>query len=245
MIKKPARILCWIAVVLMVATSGCIDPTKENTIPSPGGNFFTSNQTPLATTTPSPVPVVDPVPGIDPVPDGDPYPNALPLNSNYHIENPLNDLRYPPTDYPSPSPTKNDVSIEILRASLWDSYTVETPASYQTTGPLPGKKFVVIALNINNYAGNQGIITPIPSNFALLYDGSMYLPADIEDPVQSAGKSYTSEKIARLEKTGGALVYEVPSSLTLDRSYIQLIFSNETGKNPVWRLNSSSSVPRT
>jgi hypothetical protein len=236
------RIACWIAVILLVATSGCIDPEKGNSIPSPGENFLTPGQTTPVTTTPLPVPVVDQIPVIDPEPDADPYPDALALNSNYHIENPLNDLRYPPTDYPGPSPTKNDVSIEILRASLWDSYTVETPAGYQTTGPLPGKKFVVIALNVNNYAGNQGIITPIPSNFALLYNGSMYLPTDIEDPVQSAGKSYKSEKIARLEKTGGSLVYEVPSSLTLDRSYIQLVFSNDTGKNPVWRLNWSSSV---
>ena len=240
--ETPARILCWIAVVLIIATSGCIEPAQDTTTPSPGGNFFTPDQTPLVTATHSPIPDVDPVPRVYPVPDADPYPDALPLNSNYHIENPLNDLRYPPTDYPSPSPTKNDVSLEILRASLWDSYTVETPRAYQTVGPLPGKKFVVIALNINNYAGNQGIITPIPSNFALWYNGSNYLPTDIEDPVQSAGKSYKSEKIARLEKTGGVLVYEVPSTLTLDRSYIQLIFSNDTRKNPVWRLNGSSSV---
>jgi len=91
-----------------------------------------------------------------------------------------------------------------------------------------------------NYAGNDIIISPKPSNFELIYDGSRYLPTEIVYPIQASGNSYKSEKIARLEKTGGSLVYEVPSSLTLDRSYIQLIYSDDDENNPVWRLTAGS-----
>jgi hypothetical protein len=73
-------------------------------------------------------------------PYSDPFPNALPQNSAYHIENTLNNLRYPPEQYPNqPSQTKNDVSIQIKRVALWDSYTVQSPTKYQTVGPSAGK----------------------------------------------------------------------------------------------------------
>lgn len=167
----------------------------------------------------------------------DPFPKALPLNSAYHIENTLNNLRYPPEQYPNqPSPTKNDVSIQIKRVALWDSYTVQTPAKYQTVGPSEGKKFVVVIVEVTNYAGNEIIISPDPSNFELLYDGSHFLPTEIEYPVQAASISYKSESIGRNEQTGGALVYEVPSSLTLNRSYMRLIYLENAEENPVWHL---------
>ncbi len=170
-------------------------------------------------------------------PYSDPFPNALPLNSAYHIENTLNNLRYPPEQYPNqPTPTKNDVSIQIKRVALWDSYTVQTPTKYQTVGPSAGKKFVIVIVEVTNYAGNEIIISPYPSNFELLYDGSHFLPTEIEYPVQAASISYKSESIGRNEQTGGALVYEVPSSLTLNQSYIRLIYLENDEKNPVWHL---------
>jgi hypothetical protein len=169
--------------------------------------------------------------------NSDPFPNALPLNSAYHIENTLNNLRYPPEQYPNqPSPTKNDVSIQIKRVALWDSYTVQTPTKYQTVGPSAGKKFVIVIVEVTNYAGNEIIISPDPSDFELLYDGSQFLPSEIEYPVQAASISYKSERIGRNEQTGGALVYEVPSSLTLNRSYFRLIYLENDEKNPVWHL---------
>jgi len=164
----------------------------------------------------------------------DPYPDALPLNSAYHIENTLNDLRYPSED--QPSSTKNDVSIQIKRGLLWDSYTIQTPVKYQTVGPSADKKFAIVILEVTNYAGNAIIISPYPLNFILMYDGSTYLPEEIEYPVQAASISYKSEGIGRNEKAGGALVYEVPSSFSLNRSYIQLIYSDDNNKNPVWRM---------
>jgi hypothetical protein len=164
----------------------------------------------------------------------DPYPDALPLNTAYHIENTLNNLRYPPEN--QSSPTKNDVSIQIKRALLWDSYTIQTPVKYQTVGPSADKKYAIIILEVTNYAGNAIVISPYPSNFILIYDSSPYLPEEIEFPVQAASISYKSEGIGRNEKAGGALVYEVPSSFTLNRSYIQLIYSDDNKKNPVWRM---------
>jgi hypothetical protein len=170
-------------------------------------------------------------------PDSVPFPNALPLNSAYHIENTLNNLRYPPEQYPNqPTSTKNDVSIQIKRVALWDSYTVQTPTKYQTVGPSAGKKFVIVIVEVTNYAGNELIISPNPSNFELLYDGSHFLPRKIEYPVQAASISYKSESIGRNEQTGGALVYEVPSYLTLNQSYIRLIYLENDEKNPVWHL---------
>jgi hypothetical protein len=170
-------------------------------------------------------------------PFSDPFPNALPLNSAYHIENTLNNLRYPHGEYPDqPSPTKNDVSIQIKKVSLWDSYTVQTPKKYQTIGSSAGKKFLIVIIEVTNYAGNEAIISPYPSNFEVLYDGSNFLPAEIEYPVQAASISYKSERIGRNEQTGGALVYEVPSSLTLNRSYIRLVYLEDKEKNPVWHL---------
>ena len=167
----------------------------------------------------------------------DPFPNALPLNSAYHIENTLNNLRYPPEPYPNQSiSTKNDVSIQIKRVALWDSYTVQTPTKYQTVGPSAGKKFVIVIVEVTNYAGNEIIISPYPSNFELLYNGSHFLPTEIEYPVQAASISYKSESIGRNEQTGGALVYEVPSSLTLNQSYIRLLYLENDEKNPVWHL---------
>ena len=160
----------------------------------------------------------------------------MPLNSAFRIENTLDDLRYPYPGYYQPSLTSNDVSIQILRASLWDSYTVQKPTKYQTVGPSAEKKFVIVAVNVMDTAGNDIITSPYPSNFELIYAGSRYLPTELDYPIQGSGNSYKSEKIARLEKTGGVLVYEVPSSLTLDRSNIQLIYSDEDEKNPVWRL---------
>ena len=62
------------------------------------------------------------------------------------------------------------------------------------------------------------------------------LPTEIEYPVQAASISYQSERIGRNEQTGGALVYEVPSSLTLNQSYIRLIYRETEEKNPVWHL---------
>jgi hypothetical protein len=168
---------------------------------------------------------------------GDPSPNTLPLNSAYHIENTLNNLRYPPEPYPNqPISTKNDVSIQIKRVALWDSYTVQTPTKYQTVGPSAGKKFVIVIVEVTNYAGNEIIISPYPSNFELLYAGSHFLPTEIEYPVQAASISYKSENIGRNEQTGGALVYEVPSSLTLNQSYFRLIYFENDEKNPVWHL---------
>ncbi len=167
----------------------------------------------------------------------DPYPDALPLNSAYHIENTLNNLRYSPELYPNQSyATKNDVSIQIKRVSLWDSYTIQTPVKYQTVGPSADKKFMIVILEVTNYAGNEIIISPYPSNFELKYDGSTYFPEEIDYPVQAASISYKSEGIGRNEKTGGALLYEVPSSLMLNRSYIQLKYNDDNEKNPVWRL---------
>lgn len=174
---------------------------------------------------------------IVPTPYSDPYPDAISLSSAYHIEDTLNSLRYPPEQYPNqPTPTNNDVSIQIKRVLLWNSYTIQTPIKYQTVGPSADKNYVVVILEMTNYAGNAVIVSPYPSNFELIYDGSNYLPTEIEYPVQAASISYKSESIGRNEKTGGALVYEVPSSLTLDRAYIQLKYSNETEKNPVWRM---------
>jgi hypothetical protein len=173
------------------------------------------------------------VPLVVSTPYSDPFPNALPLNSAYHIENTLNNLRYPPE---LPISTKNDVSIQIKRVALWDSYTVQTPTKYQTVGPSAGKKFVIVIVEVTNYAGNEIIISPYPSNFELLYDGSHFLPTEIEYPVQAASISYKSESIGRNEQTGGALVYEVPSSLTLNQSHIRLIYLENDEKNPVWHL---------
>jgi hypothetical protein len=225
--KKFVRIICCVTIILIVAVSGCVAPPKDTPIEtktsSKTGNFFnpSSNE---ATTNVVPTHYIDP------------YPDALLLNSDYHIVNTLDDLRYPPSQYDKPTPTKNDVSIQIIRALFWDSYTVQKPTKYQIVGPSADKKFVIVAINIINYAGNQIIISPYPSNFELIYDGSRYSPTKLEYPIQGAGNSYKSEKIARLEKTGGVLVYEVPSSLTLDRSYIQLTYSDDEEQNPVWRL---------
>jgi len=167
----------------------------------------------------------------------DPFPNALPRNSAYHIENTLNNLRYPSEQYPNqPISTKNDVSIQIKRVAAWDSYTIQTPTKYQTVGPSAGKKFVIVIVEVTNYAGNEIIISPDLSNFELLYDGSHFLPTEIEYPVQAASISYKSESIGRNEQTGGALVYEVPSSLTLNQSYFRLIYLENDEKNPVWHL---------
>lgn len=174
---------------------------------------------------------------IVPTPYSDPYPDAISLSSAYHIEDTLNSLRYPPEQYPNqPTPTNNDVSIQIKRVLLWNSYTIQTPIKYQTVGPSADKKYVVVILEMTNYAGTADILSPYPSNFEVKYDGSSYLPTEIEYPVQAASINYVSEGIGRNEKTGGALVYEVPSSLTLDRAYIQLKYSNNTEKNPVWRM---------
>lgn len=177
------------------------------------------------------------IPVVVSIPSSDPFPNALPLNAAYHIENTLNNLRYPPEPYPNQSiSTKNDVSIQIKRVALWDSYTVQTPTKYQTVGPSAGKKFVIVILEVTNYAGNEVIISPYPSNFELLYNGSHFLPTEIEYPVQAASISYKSQSIGRNEQTGGALVYEVPSSLTLNQSYIRLLYLENYEKNPVWHL---------
>jgi hypothetical protein len=144
-----------------------------------------------------------PVISVVSTPCSNPFPEALSLNSAYHIENTLNNLRYPPEQYPNQSsPTKNDVSVQIKRVSLWDSYTVQTPIKYKTVGPSAGKKNLIVVVEITNYAGNEVIISPYPSNFELLHDSSNYLPTEIEYPVQAASISYKSESIARNEQTG-------------------------------------------
>jgi hypothetical protein len=93
-----------------------------------------------------------------------------------------------------------------------------------------------VIVEVTNYAGNEVIISPYPSNFELLYGGATFLPAELEYPVQAASISYKSERIGRNEQTGGALVYEVPSSLALNRSYIRLTYLEDDEKNPVWHL---------
>ena len=149
-----------------------------------------------------------------PTPYVDPYPDALPINSAYHIENSLRDLRNSSfSNQDQSSLTKNDVSLKVKKAVLWDSYTIQAPTSYQTTGPSADKKYAVITLEVMNYAGNEIITSPNPSDFELIYNDFNYLPMDLKYPIQAAGNSYKSEQIARNEKTGGVLVYEVPSSL--------------------------------
>jgi len=84
--KKFTRIICCVIIILIVATSGCVAPPKETNPTSTAttqGNFFNPSQTPT-TTTKVPAPYIDR------------YPDAMPLNSDFHIENTLDDLRYPP-----------------------------------------------------------------------------------------------------------------------------------------------------
>jgi hypothetical protein len=225
-------ILICVGAVLVVAALAILSILFLTPVSTITTNSSDKNVQSLVTPeSPASVPLVVSTPYIDP------FPNALPLNSAYHIENTPNNLRYPPEQYPNqPASTKNDVSIQIKRVALWDSYTVQTPTKYQTVGPSAGKKFVIVIVEVTNYAGNAIIISPYPSNFELLYDGSHFLPTEIEYPVQAASISYTSESIGRNEQTGGTLVYEVPSSLTLNQSYIRLIYLENDGKNPVWHL---------
>jgi hypothetical protein len=213
-----------IVVVFLILSIAFLTPVSSEITKTPDTNFQIVI-TPISNTS---------VATVVTTPYSDPYPYALPLDAAYHIENTLNNLRYPPEN--QPIPTKNDVSIQIKRALLWDSYTIQTPVKYQTVGPSADKKYAIIILEVTNYAGNAIIISPYPSNFILIYDGSTYLPEEIEYPVQAASISYKSDGIGRNEKTGGALVYEVPSSFTLNQSYIQLIYSDDNKKNPVWRL---------
>jgi|WetSurMetagenome_2_1015567.scaffolds.fasta_scaffold198737_2 hypothetical protein len=219
-------ILIIIVAAIMVFSSGCVAPPKD-TKPSTVVNYNPVQQTAIETTIPTPTSFIDA------------YPDALPINSAYHIIDSLNDLRYPPSGYPYPSPTKNDVSVQVIRAFLWDSYTIQKPTKYQTVS-VNGKKFVVVVVEVLNYSGNQKIISPNPSNFELIYNGQRYSRESTEYPIQAAGNNYKSESIARLEKTGGVLIYEVPSSATLDQSYVQLIYKDEnpddTEQNPIWHL---------
>jgi hypothetical protein len=171
-----------------------------------------------------------------PTPYVDPFPDALPINSAYHIENSLRDLRNSSfSNQDQSSLTKNDVSLKVKKAVLWDSYTIQAPTSYQTIGPSANKKYVIITVEAMNYAGNDIITTPNPSDFELIYNNFNYLPMDLKYSIQAAGNSYKSEQIARNEKSGGVLVYEVPSSLTINQTFVQFIYREEE-KNPVWRL---------
>ena len=171
-----------------------------------------------------------------PTPYVDPYPDALPINSAYHIENSLRDLRNSSfSSMDQSSLTKNDVSLKVNKAVLWDSYTIQAPTYYQTTGPSADKKYAIITVEAMNYAGNEIITTPNPSDFKLIYNDFNYLPMDLKYPIQAAGNSYKSEQIRRNEKSGGVLVYEVPSSLTINQTFIQFIYREEE-INPVWRL---------
>jgi len=71
------------------------------------------------------------------------------------------------------------------------------------------------------YEGNARIISPYPSHFELLQDGSNNVPKEPKFPLHAAGISFTSEWITGREKTGGGFVEEGPP-VTLDRFSVQL-----------------------
>jgi flagellar basal body-associated protein FliL len=151
----------------------------------------------------------------------DPFPYAILLNTPYKLKS---------------EGSSNEISAKITQASILDSYILQKPSAYQNIAPALGKKFVKISVEVNDIAGTDRIYSPKPSDFRLIYNGSDYFPENLEYPVQSAGNNYESIGLERSDETGGSIIYEVPESLTLNNTYIRLMYGNNQNSYPVWKL---------
>jgi hypothetical protein len=173
------------------------------------------------TTIPSPIPTTLPttVPTTEPTPWIDPYPGALRLNIPFRFE----------------APGSADViSANVIRCGLWDSYTLESGSGKPVSAK--GKRYVVATVEIQYMSGNKAISSPPPANFTLMYDGGGYPPETLGAPISGAGKCYAAQPMRRQDQVGGAILYEVPETLKLDRAYILLNYQPGSGSNPIWKL---------
>ena len=151
-----------------------------------------------------------------------PNSNALSLNTPYQF------------DVPN---SPNQISIKITRASLWDYFTLQNQGSSSTTKITPneGKRFLAIGIDAK-YMGNDGAYPPSSGSYTLIIDNTKYTPKSLSGTIQGTGPIYKTAAITSGEPGGGFLIYEVPSTTSLEQAYINLAINYGDNGSPVWKL---------
>jgi hypothetical protein len=210
--KVPAGIALVILIVCAALASGCTQQAPAAVTPEPTG---------------TPAPEV--TPEATPTPEPSPFPGALALSEIYRYGTP-----------------ENERELKVTRYALNETYHIYDPAwgtNYGTVKPAEGYQFLFVFLSVRHNGTGLETGAPFHGGFFVLSDGVYYSyksdrtdsVTTIVDSFAARSEDYSSrETLRRWETREGFLVFEVPKTLSPEKTYITIDLGND--RVPAWKL---------
>ncbi|MDD1677874.1 MAG: hypothetical protein LUO93_01655, partial [Methanomicrobiales archaeon] len=133
------------------------------------------------------------------------------------------------------------LGLEQVRTLQW--YTLrDINDTYERVLPGNGFTFLLVYLKVIN-RGHKSFTddfvadTPEGSSFRVFYAGYNFTPLSIEGKIQSGTyrwDTYAKTGLDRYNYTWGGLLFEVPESINISQTYLQIDLGRE--RKPIWKL---------